>query len=274
MCSEKNSVDYIPAEDTIMPFKVIVARDFDHMSTVAARIVIDDIKKTLSTKDAYVLGLATGNTPTGLYKNLAEAGNAGEFDCAKIRSFNLDEYIGLEPDHPASFRRYLTERFLSGAGNLKAVNFIHGEAEDPASECRRIGALISSHVVDIALVGIGENGHLAFNDPPADFETQRPFIVVELDEVCRRQQLGEGWFAALEDVPRHAISMSIQQIMKSRNIIASVPESRKAPAVKKALEGPVTPDCPSSILQRHPRCMVFLDTASASLLKGRYHGGN
>ena len=229
------------------------------------------IRAAIDHKGEAVIILATG---TSQFDTLSALISFPGIDWGRVAMFHLDEYIGLEPDHPASFRRYLTERFLSGAGNLKAVNFIHGEAEDPASECRRIGALISSHVVDIALVGIGENGHLAFNDPPADFETQRPFIVVELDEVCRRQQLGEGWFAALEDVPRHAISMSIQQIMKSRNIIASVPESRKAPAVKKALEGPVTPDCPSSILQRHPRCMVFLDTASASLLKGRYHGGN
>jgi len=180
--------------------------------------------------------------------------------------FHLDEYIGLGMEHPASFRKYLKERFVDRVGSLKAYYFIDGDAAEPAAECRRLNELIRAHSIDVALVGIGENGHLAFNDPPADFETEEPYLVVDLDEKCRRQQLGEGWFPALEDVPRKAISMSIRQILKSQIIIVSVPDQRKAQAVKGALEGPVTNLCPSSILQRHPNCRIYLDLKSASLL--------
>jgi glucosamine-6-phosphate deaminase len=149
---------------------------------------------------------------------------------------------------------------------LKAVHFVNGDAKDPQQECRRISAIIAKHPIDVALLGIGENGHLAFNDPPADFATLQPYIVVELDEKCRRQQLGEGWFKTIEQVPRRAISMSIRQIIKSECLILSVPEKRKAEAVRNALEGPVTPECPSSILQQHGNCKVFLDEQAASLL--------
>ncbi|GAF71371.1 unnamed protein product, partial [marine sediment metagenome] len=171
--------------------------------------------------------------------------------------------------HPASFRKYLKERFVDRVGKLKNIYFVNGEPEDPSAECRRLGQIISEHPVDVAFVGIGENGHLAFNDPPADFETEEPYIVVALDEACRKQQLGEGWFGSLEEVPARAISMSIKQILKSRSIINTVPDSRKAEAVKSALEGEITPLCPSSILQRHPDCSVFLDESSASLLSKR-----
>jgi glucosamine-6-phosphate deaminase len=191
-----------------------------------------------------------------------------------VSLFHLDEYIGIDADHPASFRRYLSERFVSRVGALKEVHFLGGESVNARAECARMGSAIGRRTVDLALVGIGNNGHLAFNDPPADFETDSPFIVVELDEVCRRQQLGEGWFAELEEVPRRAITMSIGQIMKSRSIVAPVPERRKAAAVKCALEGPITPDCPASILRTHSSCSLFLDTASAGLLSGAYRGGN
>jgi glucosamine-6-phosphate deaminase len=150
-----------------------------------------------------------------------------------------------------------------------AFHFIEGDAPDPAAECRRVGALIARQAIDLAFVGIGENGHLAFNDPPADFETEVPYLVVDLDEDCRRQQLGEGWFKSLDDVPRRAISMSIRQVLKSREILCVVPDARKAKAVKDCLEGEVSPRHPSSILQRHPRTTVYLDTASAALLAPR-----
>ena len=148
---------------------------------------------------------------------------------------------------------------------LKAAHLINGEA-DADKECERLGDLIRKHPIDVALVGIGENGHLAFNDPPADFETEEPYIVVELDEACRKQQLGEGWFNTLEDVPQQAISMSIKQIMKSKYIICSVPDSRKAIAVKNTLTQPVSNLYPASILQLHPDCIFFLDKDSASML--------
>jgi glucosamine-6-phosphate deaminase len=182
--------------------------------------------------------------------------------------FHLDEYVGLPDTHPASFRKYLRER-LADRVHPGAFHFIEGDAPDPAPECRRVGAILALHPIDVAFVGIGENGHLAFNDPPADFDIAAPYIVVDLDEDCRRQQLGEGWFKTLEDVPRRAISMSIQQILKSREILCIVPDARKARAVKECLGGEVSPRHPASILQHHPRTTVFLDAPAASLLEPR-----
>jgi glucosamine-6-phosphate deaminase len=179
--------------------------------------------------------------------------------------FHLDEYIGLPVTHPASFRKYLRERFLSVIPGLKAAHLIDGET-DAKAECARLGDLIAKHPVDVALVGIGENGHLAFNDPPADFDTEEPYIVVQLDEACKRQQLGEGWFKSIDEVPSNAISMSIKQILKSKHIICSVPDSRKAIAVKNTVEQPVSNLHPASILQLHRNCTCFLDESSAKLL--------
>jgi glucosamine-6-phosphate deaminase len=160
----------------------------------------------------------------------------------------------------------LWERFASRLPlPLREFHFLNGE-RNPSAECRRVGDIIREHPIDVAFVGIGENGHLAFNDPPADFDTDEPYIVVELDEACRRQQLGEGWFPTLEDVPHQAISMSVRQIMKSAAIICTVPDRRKADAVRNAVEGTVTPDVPASILQDHGLCTLFLDEPAASLL--------
>jgi glucosamine-6-phosphate deaminase len=188
-------------------------------------------------------------------------------DWGGVEMFHLDEYVGMPDTHPASFRRYLRERIVERV-KPRVFHFLAGELPDPAAECRRVGALLARAPIDVAFVGIGENGHLAFNDPPADFETEEPYLVVDLDEPCRRQQLGEGWFAKLEDVPRRAISMSIRQILKSREILCVVPDARKAKAVSECLEGDVSPLHPSSILQTHPRTTVYLDRDSAALLKG------
>ncbi len=188
-------------------------------------------------------------------------------DWWRVDMFHLDEYVGVSDRHPASFRRYLRERIVERV-HPRSFDFLAGDAADPAAECRRVGALLSRSPIDVAFVGIGENGHLAFNDPPADFATEEPYLVVELDEACRRQQLGEGWFATLDDVPRRAISMSIRQILKAREILCIVPDARKAKAVSECLEGAVTPLHPSSILQSHPATTVYLDRESAALLKG------
>ena len=188
-----------------------------------------------------------------------------EIDWTKVEMFHLDEYIGLPITHPASFRKYLRERFIEPAG-LTNYHLLDGET-DPESVCRELGAQIAAAPIDIAFVGIGENGHLAFNDPPADFETETPYLIVNLDEACRRQQLGEGWFPTLEDVPSQAISMSVRQIMKAHEIVCVVPDARKAEAVRNCLEREIGPDYPASILRRHERAVVYLDTASASLLK-------
>ena len=185
----------------------------------------------------------------------------------RVTAFHLDEYVGLPIRHPASFRKYLWERFHRLLPlPLKAFHYVDGEA-DPYAECKRLGAIIGEHPIDVAFVGIGENGHLAFNDPPANFHAAEPFLVVNLDEACRRQQLGEGWFPTFDDVPKRAISMSCRQILKSRHIVCTVPDRRKADAVKGAVEGPVTPMVPASILQEHTETSLYLDAESASLLK-------
>jgi glucosamine-6-phosphate deaminase len=187
----------------------------------------------------------------------------------KVTAFHLDEYTGLPITHPASFRLYLWQRFVSRLPvPLAMFNLINAET-DPAGECQRLGKLIKKYPIDVAFIGIGENGHIAFNDPPADFKTKQPYLVVDLDERCRRQQLGEGWFATFDDVPKHAISMSVQHIMKSAAIVCSVPDQRKAEAVKNSVEGPVTPQVPASILQKHANATIYLDPASSSMLAAK-----
>jgi len=184
----------------------------------------------------------------------------------KVTFFHLDEYVGVPVGHPASFRKYLWERFHSKLPTpARAFHYVSGEG-DVEAECNRLGALITAHPIDVCFAGVGENAHLAFNDPPADFETEVPYLVVDLDEACRRQQLGEGWFGSLEEVPAQAISMSIRQIMKSKCIIITAPDERKAKAIADSIEGPVTHTVPSSILQQHNDTHVFLDPASAGLL--------
>jgi glucosamine-6-phosphate deaminase len=187
-------------------------------------------------------------------------------DWSKTVFFHLDEYVDLPETHPASFRRYLKERIVARV-HPGAFHFIAGDVEDPQAECRRVGALITRQPISVAFVGIGENGHLAFNDPPADFETEEPYVVVELDEACRRQQMGEGWFANLEAVPRRAISMSVRQILKSREILCIVPDARKAAAVRDTVELPVSPLRPASILRTHAQTTLFLDGPAAALLR-------
>jgi glucosamine-6-phosphate deaminase len=184
---------------------------------------------------------------------------------SSVEMFHLDEYIGLPAGHPASFRKYLLERLIRPAG-IQRYHLLDGE-DDPAEVCRRVGAELRETPIDCAFVGIGENGHLAFNDPPADFESEDPYLVVKLDEACRRQQVGEGWFRTVDDVPSRAISISVRQILAAREIICVVPDSRKAEAVRAALEGPVTPQVPASILQTHSNVTVYADSQSAALLR-------
>jgi glucosamine-6-phosphate deaminase len=210
--------------------------------------------------------LATGASQ---FETLAHLLLEPEIAWHRVSVFHLDEYVGLPVAHPASFRKYLWERFHKLLPvPLRAFHYVDAET-DPAGECERLSQLIRANPIDVAFVGIGENGHLAFNDPPADFATDEPYLVVELDDACRRQQLGEGWFPTFEDVPKRAISMSCRQIMKSGHIVCSVPDRRKAQAVKGAVEGAITPDVPASILQLHTDARLYLDPESASLLKGK-----
>lgn len=181
-----------------------------------------------------------------------------------VEMFHLDEYIGLPASHPASFRRFLRERLIQKTGITKYF-LLDGE-QNSEHVIRRTGEALLSAPIDVAFVGIGENGHLAFNDPPADFKTEEPYIVVNLDEACRRQQLGEGWFATLTEVPGRAISMSVRQILKAKKILCIVPDARKAEAVKACFEGEISPLAPASILRTHPDTTVFLDAHSAALL--------
>lgn len=229
----------------------------------AAHQAAQALREALAAQGTARLILATGASQFEMLSCLTRAEG---IEWAWVTCFHLDEYIGIPPEHPASFRKYLQERFTRHV-TAGGFHFIWGDAPDAAAECRRLGALLSEAPIDLALVGIGENGHLAFNDPPADFTTRQPYIIVELDEACRRQQVDEGWFPNLQAVPGRAISMSIHQIMACRQVICTAPDLRKARAVQNSLEGPVTPDCPASILQQHPRCSLFLDEASASLLK-------
>jgi glucosamine-6-phosphate deaminase len=224
----------------------------------AAKAILEAIKEN---GEANII-LATG---TSQFETIETILTYKEIDWSKVTMFHLDEYLDLPITHPASFRKYLKERFLDKVGQLKAYHLIDGE-KDPIEETGRLNGLISKSPIDVAMVGIGENGHLAFNDPPADFDIETPYLIVDLDVACRRQQFGEGWFPTLEDVPSKAISMSIQQIMKSKKIICSVPDERKAKAVKACLENEVSPEYPASILQNHPDCGIYLDEAAASLL--------
>lgn len=242
--------------------KVIIKNNPQELGQAAGAVTADLLRQAIAVKGSANIILATG---TSQFETLHYLISQKDIDWSKVVMFHLDEYIGLPASAPASFRKYLKERFLDKVPALKVAYLINGET-DAQAECQRLNQLISRHPVDVALVGIGENGHLAFNDPPADFETEDPYIIVELDEQCRKQQLGEGWFASLEEVPEKAISMSIKHILKSKYIICSVPDSRKARAVKNSLEQPVSNMYPATILQLHPDCIYFLDTSSAALL--------
>ena len=232
----------------------------EEVGKAAAAVAAKLIRQTIAAeKDANVI-FATGASQFEFLNHLTPVDLAWE----KVRMFHLDEYIGLPITHPASFRKYLKERLLDETA-IQEFYLIDGEA-DPEQELEKLNGLLHRFPPDIACVGIGENGHLAFNDPPADFETDDPYIVVDLDDRCKQQQVGEGWFEGLEDVPDRAISMSIKQIMKATHIICTVPGTVKADAVHNCLDGPVTPDCPASILQEHPDCTIILDRESAAKL--------
>lgn len=194
--------------------------------------------------------------------------NAAGIDWTKVEAFHLDEYIGLPITHPGSFRKMLLEQLIEKTG-IRRYHLLDGDAADPAAVVREVGERLASAPIDIAFLGIGENGHIAFNDPPADFETQDPYLIVNLDEACRQQQVGEAWFANISQVPKQAISMSAQQILKAKEILAVVPDKRKAQAIKACLEGEISPLAPASILRRHPNATVYLDTNSASLLSAK-----
>lgn len=232
------------------------------LGQAAARDAAQIIQQAIAERGAAYVIAATGASQFEFLEALVVA----EIDWSKVVFFHLDEYVGLPESHPASFRRYLKERIASRV-NPRAFYFINGETVDVRSECRRVGRLITQQTIDVAFVGIGENGHLAFNDPPADFVTDEPYIVVNLDEACRQQQVGEGWFESIDAVPTQAFSMSIRQILKSRKILCIVPDRRKAEAVRACVLLPVDPMHPASILQQHENTTLYLDTEASALLR-------
>jgi glucosamine-6-phosphate deaminase len=235
------------------------------LAQAAANEAAGLIRQAIAARGQAYLIAATGASQFEFLDELVLQPNV---DWAQVTFFHLDEYVGLPKTHPASFRRYLQERIVDRV-QPGAFHFVNGDALDPVAECRRVGELISRQTIAAAFVGIGENGHLAFNDPPADFYTQEPYLIVELDEGCRRQQVGEGWFESVDEVPQRAISMSIQQILKARNVLCVVPDGRKAQAVRDTLELEISPLRPASILRQHPRTTIYLDLESAALLKPR-----
>lgn len=242
--------------------EIILAKDAAELGELAGNAAAELIINAIEQNGQANIILATGASQ---FETLKQLILQKEIDWSKVVMFHLDEYIGLPESSNASFRKYLKERFLDKVPPLKAAYLVNGET-DPVRECNRLNSIIELHPIDVALVGIGENGHLAFNDPPADFDTKEPYIIVALEEQCRSQQFNEGWFKSVSDVPTNAISMSISQICKSKHIVCSVPDSRKAKAVKDCLEEPVSNLFPASILQLHPDCTYYLDKHSSALL--------
>jgi len=236
----------------------------EEMAEAAAEKAADILKASLEKKTLVYFIAATGASQFDFLEYLC---NIKGIEWNRTEMFHLDEYVGLSEEHPASFRNYLKKRLVEKVQPRKA-HFIEGDAINVQEECERMNNLISSITIDVAFVGIGENGHLAFNDPPADFKTTNPYIIVNLDQKCRQQQVGEGWFESIKQVPKKAISMSINEIMRAKNIICICPDKRKAEAVLNCLSDKVvvSPKFPASILKNHESAYCFLDEDSASLL--------
>ena len=243
----------------------MLIRVFDDKKTLgraAADQAANAIRRAISERDTARIIAATAASQLEFLDALTKA---PEIDWKKVEAFHLDEYIGLPVTHPGSFRKMLMEQLINKTG-ITRYHLLDGDSADPVAVVKEAGKQLASAPIDIAFLGIGENGHVAFNDPPADFQTEEPYIIVNLDEACRQQQVGEAWFANISQVPEQALSMSARQILKAKEIIAVVPDKRKAQAIKACFEGEVSPMAPASILRRHPNATIYLDTNSASLL--------
>src|SRR3984957_2044274 len=242
--------------------KIEILPDKYSLGEAAADHAARSLRRMLSDQGGARLVAATGASQFEFLDALTSAPN---IDWSRVEVFHLDEYVGLPSTHPASFRKYLLERLIHKAG-ITRYHLLDGDG-DPQGAVRKIGAELQAKPVDILFAGIGENGHLAFNDPPADFQVTAPYLIVDLDEACRQQQVNEGWFSKVTDVPKKAISMSVLQILRSKQIIVVVPDTRKARAVKECLEGEISPMMPASILRNHPNATIYLDADSAALLR-------
>ncbi|KPK50883.1 MAG: glucosamine-6-phosphate deaminase [Planctomycetes bacterium SM23_25] len=242
--------------------KVAIYETVREMAEAAAALAAGELSRHIAENGRATFMAATGASQFAFLDALSRQSHV---DWARTEMFHLDEYIGLPESHPASFRRYLRERLLDVVRPGR-VHLINGNAADPCQECARLERLMLEDGVDVAFVGIGENGHLAFNGPPADLATDGCFTVVSLTDSCRAQQLHEGWFGTIQEVPNKAITVTVRGILKSKCIVSVVPEARKAVAVRCALSGLVSPTCPASVLVEHPRAYLFLDADAASLL--------
>lgn len=241
--------------------KWILTKDRQELGPLVARAAAEQLRRAIQQHGSANLVVATGASQFEVLQALVQQ---PQVDWQRVHGFHLDEYLGLSTDHPASFCRYLRERFVSHVP-LASFHYLRGD-QPVAAVLASANAALRDRRVDVALVGIGENGHLAFNDPPADFEIDTPYLAVPLDEKCRLQQVGEGWFASLEEVPQQAISMSVQQILRAETIFCSVPDRQKAPAVRDTLEQEISPRVPASILRSHDNTWLVIDQASAALL--------
>jgi glucosamine-6-phosphate deaminase len=239
-----------------------VFRDKSSLSHAAAEQAASAIRRANAAQGRARIVAATAASQIEFLDALTRA--AG-IDWTKVEAFHLDEYIGVPITHPGSFRKMLLEQLIQKTG-ITNYHLLDGD-DEPAAVAHRVGQTLASAPIDIAFLGIGENGHIAFNDPPADFECEEPYIIVDLDEACRQQQVGEAWFADISQVPKQALSMSVGQILKAREILAVVPDFRKARAVKACFEGEISPKFPASILRTHPDTTIYLDPSSASMLQ-------
>ena len=242
--------------------KVRIYEESQEMAFAAAEFVAKHLGAAVKKKGLATLIIGTGMSQMDFLQKLLEQ----EIEWNKVTVFHLDEYLGMPESHPASFRKFLKEVVVEKVKPGKTF-YLNGDAADTEVEIARYENLLKEHVIDVACIGIGENGHIAFNDPPvADFNDTRLVKIVELDEVCRNQQLGEGWFPSLDEVPAFAISLTIPAIMRCNVISCVVPESRKANAVFHTLNDPITTACPATILRKHPDAVLFLDAQSSSKL--------
>jgi glucosamine-6-phosphate deaminase len=242
--------------------KLRLEADRRAMSVAAAEHAAASLRRVIAQSGTARVVAATGASQLDFLQALTALTG---IEWARVELFHLDEYVGIPDTHPASFRRYLYDNLIDKT-SIRTYHFLDGtgHVEDVM---RDVGRELSRAPIDIMFAGIGENGHLAFNDPPADFETTDPYILVNLDEMCRQQQVGEGWFTRIEDVPTTAISMSIRQMMKANELLVIVPDARKALAVKASVEGDITALVPASIIRTHPNVTLFLDEPAASRLQ-------
>jgi glucosamine-6-phosphate deaminase len=238
-----------------------IFNDKKSLSKAAADHAASAIREAIAAKGSARIVAATAASQIDFLDALTQEPG---IDWSKVEAFHLDEYIGITIFHPGSFRKMLMEQLVQKTG-ITNYHLLDGE-HDAAETVAHAGAALASAPIDIAFLGIGENGHLAFNDPPANFETEEPYLIVDLDDACRQQQVGEKWFSDISEVPKQAISMSVRQILKAKEVIAIVPDARKARAVKNCFEGEVSPMYPASILRTHPDATIYLDRHSAALL--------